>query len=291
MIVVARRFGQLGNRLLLNAYLMAAAIEYGVEFANPCLERYAHLFPATANDVWCRYPAVDGLTAPSLMRRRVISRAVGVGARCLARLGLTRAPYRVIRLKRGETCDLRHDRFREAVASGRPVLAHGWLFYSEALVYKHADVIRQHFAIPPEAQANVDALMERIRGEADVVVGVHIRHGDYETWKGGIYFYSIEEYARAMRRIADQLPERRVAFLVCSNADCDSTGFEGLTVHFGTGHITEDMYALAASDLVVGPPSTYSRWAAFYGGKPLSHMETADHECDVVALLDSNAAA
>lgn len=56
MIVVGHRFGQLGNRLILSAHLMAAAREYGVGLSNLAFAEYAHLFQGTASDLWCRFP-------------------------------------------------------------------------------------------------------------------------------------------------------------------------------------------------------------------------------------------
>ncbi|MGB7324862.1 MAG: hypothetical protein WBD31_08310, partial [Rubripirellula sp.] len=41
MIVIARNFGQLGNRLLLSANLIAAAREHGVQLLNPSFAGYA----------------------------------------------------------------------------------------------------------------------------------------------------------------------------------------------------------------------------------------------------------
>ena len=53
VIVIVRNFGQLGNRLLLSAHLIAAAREYGVTLVNPSFAEYAQYFPSTASD-WPR---------------------------------------------------------------------------------------------------------------------------------------------------------------------------------------------------------------------------------------------
>ena len=79
--------------------------------------------------------------------------------------------------------------------------------------------------------------------------------------------------------------------MVCSNADYLSGVFDGLDVTQGTGHITEDMYALAETDMMFGPPSTYTGWAPFYGGSPVTFLETADEPFDKNALLEYPTAA
>lgn len=73
MIIVARRFGQLDNRLILASHLMAAAREYGLEFANPSFVKYAHLFPSTARYLWCRFPQDTSLSHEPTRRRRELT--------------------------------------------------------------------------------------------------------------------------------------------------------------------------------------------------------------------------
>ncbi len=219
MIVIARSFGQLGNRLFLYAHFIAAAREYGVQLANPCFAEYAHLFPATANDLWCRYPQQPITTGPPALRmRRMLAKSVYLAARSLSTFGLTDYPCHVLRITGEQTCDLGSEEFAGLARSDRHLLALGWLCRSERLCAKHADAVRDHFQIAPEHRQRVDSEIAAIRAESDVVVGVHIRHGDYATFMNGKYFYSVAQYADRMRNIASQLAGKRVAFLVCSNA-------------------------------------------------------------------------
>ncbi len=60
--------------------------------------------------------------------------------------------------------------------------------------------------------------------------------------------------------------------------------FGDLRVHFGPGHIIQDMYAMAEADLLIGPPSTYTGWASFYGNVPLVAMHNADQPIDISAI-------
>jgi len=194
MIVIARSYGQLGNRLILYAHFIAAAREYGVQLANPCFAEYAHLFPATANDLWCRYPqrpTVD--RAPSRGKRTVLAKSVYSAARSLYSAGLTRFPFHVLRITGEQRCDLGGHEFAKLARSDRHVLAMGWLFRSDRLFTKHADAIRDHFRICPEHQERVDRDIAAIRDDSDIIVGVHIRHGDYATFKNGMHFYTVAQ--------------------------------------------------------------------------------------------------
>ena len=285
-IIIARSYGQLGNRLFLYAHFIAAAHEHGVSLSNPCFAEYAHLFPATEKDLWCRYPALKKDTLPpSTKHRAILSRVSYLAGRVLGVTGLMKSRYKVLRLRGTETCDLDGDDFRGLLQEGRKILADGWLFRSEQLLQKHADIIRQHFEIQPEHRNNVNQLIAKVRQSADVVVGVHIRHGDYANYLGGKYFYPVSDYAAAMRKIEAQFPAQRVAFLVCSNAKIHPNDFNGLNVNYGPGQIVEDMYTFAETDLLIGPPSTYTAWASFYGEVPLAFMQQADETINVGEIM------
>lgn len=287
MIVIARSYGQLGNRLFLYGHFIAAAAEYGVKLANPCFAEYAHLFPATAHDPWCRYPVEPAAgRIPSLRSRQLLAKSVYLAARGLSLVGLGGGPIRVLRIKGDQSVDLGDHEFA-ATAWSRHVLAQGWLFRSERLFQKHAAEVRKHFRIGQDHQARVDQLLSSLRDQADVVVGVHVRHGDYATFMDGKYFYTVTQYASMMQQIVEQLSPRRVAFLVSGNAVLNPRDFAGMRVRFGTGELIEDLYALAAVDLLIGPPSTFTGWASFYGDVPLQMLESADDPIDVSDLLPS----
>jgi hypothetical protein len=293
MIVLARNFGQLGNRLCLSAHLIAAAREYGVTFLNPSFAEYAQYFTATFDDLWCRYPALESTPAPgaalrnrspSRFRRKLAYHSVYLGTRVMTHLRMNRYPAHIIQLRGEQTCDLSGDLFRELATSRRPLLLSGWNFRSRHLVDKHIEAIREHFQIIPEHRQSVDRLIGPLRQKADRLIGIHIRHGDYAQWEGGKYFYPVADYVAIMRRIRERLPNQRIVFLVCGNAIMNRDDFGDLNVHFGTGHLIEDLYAFADTDYLIGPPSTYTRWASLYGGVPLEHVEHLDQELKLSGL-------
>ena len=114
-------------------------------------------------------------------------------------------------------------------------------------------------------EANVENLINKVRESCDLLVGVHIRRGDYKNYLGGKFYYEIDDYISVMQKTEKLHSDKRVGFLVCSNESQDKNKFSRFTVAFGTNHIIEDMYSLARCDYLLGPPSSYSRWACFYG--------------------------
>lgn len=281
MMIITRKIGQLGNRLLLSAHLIAAAREYEVPLLNPALDEYAHYFSSTRGSLWCEFPATsEPRLLASPWKRSLLYRGVYLAARTMSHLGMTRFPARVVRIGHDGYFDLASESFKKMVRSSRPLLLSGWLFRSQSLLQKHAEAVRDYFQIIPEHQQNIDQVIQQARQDGDKLVGIHIRHGDYAKWRNGKYFYTIDQYRQAMHRIAHQLGPRRVSFFVCSNVKLGKEDFSGLKVHFGTGQQLEDMYAFAKTDWLVGPPSTYTGWASFYGDVPLTYMHHKDQAFD-----------
>jgi hypothetical protein len=124
-----------------------------------------------------------------------------------------------------------------------------------------------------------ERMIARMKQSADIVVGVHIRRGDYATWNDGRFFYELEDYHQFMLRIQQLYKDQRVSFFISSNEAFSLDIFKGCTCErFGkepSGAIL-DLYTLSCCDRIIGPFSSYSRWASFIGEVPLCFLETRD---------------
>jgi hypothetical protein len=79
-----------------------------------------------------------------------------------------------------------------------------------------------------------------------------------------------------------------VAFLVCSNEPvAPLLSLEGLKVFEGPGTAIGDLYALAGCDKLMGPPSTFSLWASYWGGRPGANAPKHGGPCLGGRLRDS----
>lgn len=126
-----------------------------------------------------------------------------------------------------------------------------------------------------------ESMIAEIRKVADVVIGVHVRHGDYKTFFGGKFYYTLEEFHQYMLQIQALYPDKRVAFFISSNESFSTDIFEGCRCYrFGkepSGDVL-DLHTLSLCDYIFGPWSTYSRWASFIGEKPLCYIKSKDQE-------------
>ena len=135
---------------------------------------------------------------------------------------------------------------------------------------------------PKDAIMNkAEGLIEKMKQTSDIVVGVHIRRGDYATWNDGRFYYELEDYHQFMLRVKDLYQGQHVSFFISSNEDFELDIFTNCNCHrFGkepSGAIL-DLYSLSVCDLIMGPVSSYSRWASFVGEVPLCFLETKDQK-------------
>jgi hypothetical protein len=299
LLIVGLRCGRLGNRIVLFANLLAYAAEHGYRLVNVTFHSYAAFFETTRRDVYCRYPIATRRSlfdlfpgvASTIRKTRIfyhITRGVSVlndkwplfGNKVVT---LRERPGHLIILL--ETPEV-HSQIKDAGI----VFVYGWVFRAPELVQKHAETIRAYFR-PVESYERVSAqAVAPLRQDKGVVIGVHIRQGDYRHWRKGTCFFTMAQYASWMRGLAGQFPGKKVSFLVCSDEPRHQDEFPGLSVGFGPGFPMGDLYALARCDYILGTLSSFSQWASFYGNKPLYQVRDGSEQPEIakfrVSYLD-----
>lgn len=270
MVVIADKAGRLGNRLLVFAHVIATSLEYGFEVANPAFDEYAPHFVGTRSDLLARFPPRRASGSRPKWLRRLLYYLTFGSARLVHRVsGLLRPWVDLVRVPAGTRLDLGDPALIERLSRARVALFQGWLLRNEEALIKHADEVRRFLApIDPIAERAQD-IVARLREGCDLVVGIHIRQDDYRGHLGGRYFFPTSSYVQLMSAIERCFDDNSVGFLVCSDTNHEQGVFAPHMVRFGSGHFVEDMHALSSCDLLVGPPSSFTFWASFYGEVPL----------------------
>jgi hypothetical protein len=194
----------------------------------------------------------------------------------------------ILRAPDGIELDLSTDpRMQFMLSAGEEVivLLDGWLVRAHRALEEHADEIRGYFTPAFDTTAAIERIIAPLRARAELLIGVHIRGRDYKEFLGGKFFWPVERYVSWMREVKHALPERRVAFLVCSDEQLVAEQFSEFDFSFGPGSAVADMYAFARCDAVFGPPSTFTGWAQFYGQNKLVFMQSAEDSAARVAEL------
>lgn len=254
-------YGRMANRLILATHFIAQAEEYGDTFLHLAFADYFRFFEGTKHTPFICYRS----THPKTFKKKRLGGCVNIWN---------------TNDKRGEPYFLNQDAFLSAEQDTRYLFVIGWSFRTPELVCKHKVLIQQIFTPITKHREAVSRLIARVRTGTDHLVGIHIRQTDYKTFANGKYFYPLSLYRRVMDDMASQL-KGSVRFLICSDAPVDREAFTGLDIVSATGHPIEDNYALAACDYIVGPPSTYTGWASFYGGVPRLFIRSPEERIDI----------
>ena len=139
--------------------------------------------------------------------------------------------------------------------------------------------LQQIFRPRKEITDKAEKLLSKIKNKADFVIGVHIRHGDYKTWRDGRYYYTLDEFHIFMMQLKEVYPEKNIAFFISSNEHFSTEIFSGCSCYRfdkePSGDIL-DLYMLSLCDRIIGPWSTYSRWASFIGEVPLCFIKNRE---------------
>lgn len=277
MVIVSRKSGRMGNRLFTFAHFMANSLEHGpYTVVNPVFNEYSAFFVGSDSLWLTRFPAHSVATNGGVVSKlRRISRKVLDYLLYALTNPLRRDRIAFLHSGFHEVIDLHHPAVYEWWETGflqfvrhKAVISNGWVFWDHESFIKHAEQIREYFRLVPTLSSRVQNHMASCRREGVLLVGVHIRHGDYRTAGGGTHYYETEYYVALMRQLV-ATSDKPLQFMVCSDEPVNPSDFAGLDIHSGPGTAIEDMYALAACDYIIGPPSSFSGWASFYGQVPL----------------------
>lgn len=278
------RAGRMANRLVLFANFVAHARAHGHRVVNVTFHSYAHLFEGPRSDIYCRYPLPERRSvfdmvpgaAPVIRQTRVFFRLTRIVCLAHMKMGLLgKSTLTLLNPPRPQVLILDDPAVQQTMAAAKTVMVYGWRFRAPRALQEHAAAVREFFRPVPPITAGGQEVVQRLRQRSDVVIGVHIRQGDYRDWQKGKYFFESSRYAAWMREMKSQFPGK-VSFLVCSDEPRDRAEFAGLDCEIGAGPALNDLFALAKCDYLLAPLGTFSQWASFYGNVPLLPLRSPE---------------
>lgn len=144
--------------------------------------------------------------------------------------------------------------------------------------FSKPEVIRSIFRFNPAIESKVEEQFQLKRKPESVLVGVHLRKRDYINYRGGRYYFENDAYRSILSKTHQLFDSRnqKVQFLMCSDEPIPAEVVENFD-WFGIDNASafEDMAALSRCDYMIGPPSSFSNWAAFAGNVPLYSLQSA----------------
>jgi hypothetical protein len=281
-LIVGGKYGQMANRLFSFSHYIASAIEHNFGVINLYFDEYNRFFNSTSSNNFLGYPIFINIYKSKFLHK--ISQKLSLLLFHFLSIVLPCSPFHeILRIdksndKNGVDYNLDSDEFVSILHAKKLVFVKGWRFRAKLSFKKHQDIIRQLFQPLDIYKNNIDKLIQYCRNNVDILVGVHIRKGDYKEYSNGIYYYDLDIYAEKMLQLSNILSQQgtSVGFLLCSNENIELHYFNGLQIFLATNHPIEDLYELSHCDYIIGPPSTYSMWASFMGKVPLCIIDRKD---------------
>lgn len=268
MVIIQKPNGQLCNQLFTMAHFAAPAIEYDFRVFFPGFEYPLEFFPNINSEP--RFKVMNW------GRRR--SRAVHLGLKLL-RLVARSSPWHEGMLMEGSPYIHVGEEAFVAKARRKLVTCEGFGFRDIPNVKKHHQRLKELFRPSQEIENNVEAYMKKHGLEPDaLIVGFHIRRGDYRRYRNGEYCFKDESWIAWINEARSLLNANGKCFagLIFSNEKVEAVINSGADVIPGPGNMYEDLHMLSKCDYIVGPPSTYSGWASYIGRVPVQYMTEAN---------------
>lgn len=259
MIVVLDNSGRLCNRLVLFAHACATAIESQQSFCH-LMAKDAMQFAELDSQIMAEFRIFCKCGVPGwpfLLRCR-------------------QAFYERVRPPNVEKYKAGNKRRAKRLSRIRliPHIVLSWWYRDPDALVRQRDNICRILAPKDKFVRTPKLFVDSVRLYGNIVVGVHVRRGDYKQFYGGRYYFSDEEYVRFIEMARWSLPKGSRFIMVSDEAlDEDLFRQKGLDVTVFHGNdFREDLVALSMCDYIMGPWSTFSWWAAFYGRGKLCHL-------------------
>lgn len=162
-------------------------------------------------------------------------------------------------------------------------------FRAHASLENYVDLMRKSFDIKPTLTWKINSEYQEMRKKYKILIGVHIRRGDYKEWRKGKYYFSDEVFSKKITEFIRDMEfnNDEVGIVICSNGNPQAENFPGLNIHFEVRPEEEDLFLMKRCDFILAPPSTFCSMSSFMGAVPLyfiendelTHFEERLHVC------------
>lgn len=154
--------------------------------------------------------------------------------------------------------------------------------YDSKTHLKYTAELKKIFTPDYSITSEVDEFFNTITGKFDIVCGVHIRRGDYAEWNNGRFYYSDSQFYDVMLKFQELFKEKSVVFFIASNDKVNFSIFDSCEYFsIPDSNAVKDLYGLGKCNYIIGPPSSFSGWASYYGNKPISFIENPKQEIKI----------
>ena len=269
----------LANRMWQFAYFLAFAMEHKITLINSSFAEHAEHFEGTRQNLFCSFPQIR---IPFAININWLNRIFKISlwfkriSKSLRhRMPILNNIFSFISIKQ-KYFNLDKKENYELITKYKIVFIEGWKIRCNRTLIRHNHAVKKYFMPRNKNIENVESILKPIKKKHNILIGLHIRRGDYKEYAPQ-YYFTYEEYVLFIQKIIKYFKdENNIAFIICSDEKIDRELFEQYPCYYSTGHYIEDMYILSKCNYIFGVCSTYSLWASFFGEVPLHTIENKD---------------
>jgi len=269
-LILIKPNGNSSNRLVQNFHFEVFCEEHNIKFQNPTFSDMANYYVdpcSSETNRFLNFLQID-LLGPIFHHSKFVKKVFSI-VWIISKFGF----LKLVRFDRAKpNCE---QRLLKAFGKNDIVYAGGWAFRVPELVEKHKSEMALKYALKPDLINKNEFVtkVEDCKSNGYTLIGIHIRRGDYKTWKKGAYYYDDEMYKSQMDSISKQLLKQGIEkqlFILFSNESLQFEQTPNLLISKENWFI--DHYVMSLCDYLIGPPSTFTLWASLIGQARLFHI-------------------
>lgn len=265
IFIITIPYGRWGNRLILYSYIIAWANKYNCIVMNPSFSEYSYSFSYFKNNPLCLLSADYNLC---LYIFKLFSN--------IFQNSLKRTTLRSSNLPSLYKIDLENKfvntdtiDFPKILSSKRIIFFYGFLFGDRdfSLINNQRKYLSHLFLFSDHIKKKCIEIIKLINKKK--IIGVCMRQGDYKDYSKGNFFLSDSEYHNLVSRLQIQYPDHGF-FIACEEEKND---FQINNTFISYQNPALNLCVLSYCDILIGPPSTFMTWAAFYRDSAVCYID------------------
>jgi hypothetical protein len=173
----------------------------------------------------------------------------------------------------------KNESYKVKLKQSRLLFVKGWSFRVPELATRYHDHFVKKYTILHSLYSDnsLVKLIEHEKSLGTILIGVHVRKGDYKSWKGGLHFYQDSVYENCIKELRNQLSIEdkniRIQFIIFSNEKITMAAEPDIIYSMNPWYL--DQLLMSRCDYLIGPPSTFTIWASYIGKVKYYHIENA----------------
>lgn len=248
MINVICDYGQRGNILYLDAHCLATGLKYNQKVCLWNFEKFK-------DDYICKC-SVENIC--SIQKPNYKIKLLYYIGKLLNKIGITADSDTIIK----------------KIKKGKNVYILNWSFRNEQAFINYREDIVSFFSPKENLVKNISKKIDILKNTYDILVGVHIRRGDYQYWNGGKYYFDYNTYKKWMTEAYYVLREKgKLIFIIFSNEKVPEYFRDArFPIAISHGNALEDQYFMSRCDYIISTRTTFASWAEYMGHASRAYM-------------------